>query len=108
MKNNIEGTCESPFFDLYLYSNQITKDMTRVEFCEKYKEMLDAEELTTNDVLMRIASNLSDVQEMGNGSNEHLNEVKKYIFDFMAVLRREEKYKKYEEQERQEFLNHLG
>ena len=57
---------------------------------------------------MRVASNLSDIQEMGNGSNEQLNEVKKYIFDFMAVLRREEKYKKYEEQERQEFLNYLG
>ena len=85
--------------------------MTRVEFCEKHGEFLPAEMLKTNDVLIRVASNLSDTQEMldrGMDVNQHLNEVKKYIFDFMSVLRREEQFKKYEEQEMKEFLNHLG
>jgi hypothetical protein len=85
--------------------------MTKVEFCEKYGEFLPAEMLKTTDVLMRVASNLSDSQEMldrGMDVNNHLNEVKKYIFDFMSVLRREEQYKRYEEQEMREFKNHLG
>lgn len=85
--------------------------MTKVEFCEKYGEFLPAEMLKTTDVLMRVASNLSDSQEMldrGMDVNNHLNEVKKYIFDFMSVLRREEQYKRYEEQEMREFNNHLG
>jgi hypothetical protein len=85
--------------------------MTKVEFCEKYGEYLPAEMLKTTDVLMRVASNLSDTQEMldrGMDVNQHLNEVKKYIFDFMTVLRRQEQYKKYEEQEMNEFNEHLG
>jgi len=85
--------------------------MTKVEFCEKYGEFLPAEMLKTTDVLMRVVSNLSDTQEMldrGMDVNNHLNEVKKYIFDFMSVLRREEQYKRYEEQEMREFNNHLG
>ena len=85
--------------------------MTKVEFCEKHGEYLSAEMLKTTDVLMRVASNLSDTQEMldrGMDVNNHLNEVKKYIFDFMTVLRREEQFKKYEEQEMREFNSHLG
>ena len=85
--------------------------MTKVEFCDKYGEFLPAEMLKTTDVLMRVASNLSDTQEMldrGIDVNNHLNEVKKYIFDFMSVLRHEEQFKKYEEQEMKEFNNHLG
>jgi hypothetical protein len=85
--------------------------MTKVEFCEKHGEYLPAEMLKTTDVLMRVASNLSDTQEMldrGMDVNQHLNEVKKYIFDFMTVLRRQEQYKKYEEQEMNEFNEHLG
>jgi len=85
--------------------------MTKVEFCEKYGEFLPAEMLKTTDVLMRVVSNLSDTQEMldrGMDVNNHLNEVKKYIFDFMSVLRREEQYKRYEEQEMRDFNNHLG
>jgi len=85
--------------------------MTKVEFCEKHGEYLSAEMLKTTDVLMRVASNLSDTQKMldrGMDVNNHLNEVKKYIFDFMTVLRREEQFKKYEEQEMREFINHLG
>ncbi len=85
--------------------------MTKVEFCEKHGEFLPAEMIKTNDVLMRIASNLSDTQEMlerGMNVNQQLNEVKKYLFDYMSVLRREEQYEKYEKQEMNEFLSHLG
>jgi hypothetical protein len=84
--------------------------MTRVEFCKKYDELFPAEMLKTNDVLMRVASNLSDCQEMGGNMslNEKLNNVKKYIFDFMSVIRYEERINKYENQEMEEFLNHLG
>ncbi len=85
--------------------------MTKVEFTEKHGEFLPAEMLKTTDVLMRVMSNLSDTQEMlnrGMDVNEHLNEVKKYISDYMTVLRVEEQYKKYEQQEMNEFLSHLG
>ena len=89
--------------------------MTKVEFCEKHREFLPAEMIKTTDVLMRVASNLSDVQEMmdsGMDVNQHLNEVKKYIFDFMTVLRieeqNEEKRRRYEQQEMNEFYSHLG
>ena len=85
--------------------------MTKVEFTEKHGEFLPVEMLKTTDVLMRVMSNLSDTQEMlnrGMDVNEHLNEVKKYISDYMTVLRVEEQYKKYEQQEMNEFLSHLG
>ena len=85
--------------------------MTKVEFTEKHGEFLPAEMLKTTDVLMRVMSNLSDTQDMlnrGMDVNEHLNEVKKYISDYMTVLRVEEQYKKYEQQEMNEFLSHLG
>lgn len=85
--------------------------MTKVEFTEKHGEFLPAELLKTTDVLMRVASNLSDTQEMlgmGMDVNEQLNNVKRYIFDYMSVMRREEQYQKYEEQEMREFNNHLG
>ena len=85
--------------------------MTKVEFTEKHGEFLPAEMLKTTDVLMRVMSNLSDTQEMlerGMDVNQHLNEVKKYISDYMTVLRVEERYKKYEQQEMNEFLSHLG
>lgn len=85
--------------------------MTKVEFTEKHGEFLPAEMLKTTDVLMRVMSNLSDTQEMlerGMDVNQHLNEVKKYISDYMTVLRVEEQYKKYEQQEMNEFLSHLG
>lgn len=85
--------------------------MTKVEFTEKHGEFLPAELLKTTDVLMRVASNLSDTQEMlsmGMDVNEQLNNVKRYIFDYMSVMCREEQYQKYEEQEMREFNNHLG
>lgn len=67
--------------------------MTSVEFCEKYGESQPVEMLKTNDILMRVASNLSDSQEMlglGIDINQNLNKVKEYIFDYMSVLRCEE------------------
>ena len=85
--------------------------MTRVEFCEKHGEYLSVEMLKTTDVLMRVVSNLSDTQELINRDMDaigQLNMIKEYIFDFMSVLRHEEKLKKYEEQEMNEFNNHLG
>jgi hypothetical protein len=57
--------------------------------------------LNTNDVLMRVASNLSDVQDMLGDNvevNEYLNNIKKYMFDYMSVLRQEEKFEKSESQ----------
>jgi len=75
--------------------------MTRVEFCENHRELLPDEILNTNDVLMRVASNLSDVQDMLGDNvevNEYLNNIKKYMFDYMSVLRQEEKFEKSESQ----------
>ena len=84
--------------------------MTRTEFTEKYGEWTTP---TTNDVLMRIASNLSDLHiEKDFFSPEEidtkLNNLKKYIFDYQSVLRKEESYSKYEAQEMAEFNSHLG
>lgn len=82
--------------------------MTKQEFQQKHGEW---EKFNTQDVLMRIASNLSDTQEMlymGMDANEHLNNVKRYIFDYMTVLRIEEQNARYEAQEREEFNSHLG
>ena len=84
--------------------------MTRFEFEEKYQTWSTP---NTNDVLMRIASNLSDLhiekdfftpQQM----DEKLNAIKSFIFDWQKVLRLEEQYAKYEEQEMKEFISHLG
>ena len=80
--------------------------MTRFEFEEKYQTWTTP---NTNDVLMRIASNLSDLHiekefftptQMDN----KLNALKEFIFDWQSVLRME----KQEEIEREEFLSHLG
>ena len=62
------------------------KTKTRLEFNSKW----DQHSLTdTRDVLMRIASNLSDMQ-MSGASDEKLNLLKKYIFDYSSVLKQEE------------------
>lgn len=87
--------------------------MTKVEFCEKYGEFRSAETLKTTDVLMRVASNLSDLHiEKDFFTSEQmdtkLNNLKKYIFDYQSVLRMEEMYSKQEEVEMKEFLSHLG
>lgn len=69
--------------------------MKKLEFCEKYNESYSAETLQTTDVLMRIASNLSDLHLEKNfftseQMDEKLNNLKKYIFDFHSVLRMEQ------------------
>ena len=84
--------------------------MTRFEFEEKYQTWSTP---NTNDVLMRIASNLSDLHIekdffTPNEMDEKLNAIKQFIFDWQKVLRTEERYSKYEEQEMKEFISHLG
>jgi len=84
--------------------------MTRFEFEEKYQTWSTP---NTNDVLMRIASNLSDLhieKELftPNEMDAKLNAIKQFIFDWRMVLRTEEQYAKYEEQEMKEFISHLG
>ena len=80
--------------------------MTRFEFEEKYQTWTTP---NTNDVLMRVASNLSDLHiekefftptQMDN----KLNALKEFIFDWQDVIRSEKR----EEIEREEFLSHLG
>jgi len=84
--------------------------MTRFEFEQKYQTWSTP---NTNDVLMRIASNLSDLHIekdffTPNEMDVKLNAIKEFIFDWRMVLRTEEQYAKYEEQEMKEFISHLG
>lgn len=69
--------------------------MKKLEFCEKHNESYSPETLQTTDVLMRIASNLSDLHMEQHfftpeQMDEKLNNLKKYIFDFHSVLRMEQ------------------
>ena len=87
--------------------------MTKLEFCEKHNESYTPETLQTTDVLMRIASNLSDLHIekhllTPDQLDEKLINLKRYIFDFHSVLRMEERYDLYEAQEMAEFNSHLG
>ena len=87
--------------------------MTKVEFCEKHNESLPAEMLKTTDVLMRIMSNLSDLQIekewcAPDELDDKINLIKRYASDYMTILRIEEQHKRYEEQEMREFNSHLG
>lgn len=87
--------------------------MTKLEFCEKHNESYTPETLQTTDVLMRIASNLSDLHIekhllTPDQLDEKLINLKRYIFDFHLVLRMEERYDLYEKQEMAEFNSHLG
>ena len=80
--------------------------MTRFEFEAKYQTWSTP---NTNDVLMRVASNLSDLhiekdfftpQQM----DEKLNAIKEFIFDWQSVLRTEAEY----DAQLKEFISHLG
>ena len=84
--------------------------MIKQEFQEKYGERPSME---TSDVLMRIASNLSDLQiEKDFFTPEQIdakiNALKTYISDYQTVIRAEEMSKRYYEQEMREFNAHLG
>ena len=79
--------------------------MTRNEFIQKYGEM---SMFDTQDVLMRITSNLSDMHYNRADLDDQLNALKKYIFDYKNVLRSEERMKREAEQEMKEFQEHLG
>jgi hypothetical protein len=65
--------------------------MTLEQFKEKHGFALTFafDDNLTKDVLMIIASNLSDVQHMGvsDKANEHLNNVKRFIFDYQKTLK---------------------
>jgi hypothetical protein len=80
--------------------------MTIFQFEEKYQTWSTP---NTNDVLMRVASNLSDLhiekdfftpQQM----DEKLNAIKEFIFDWQSVLRTEAEY----DAQLKEFISHLG
>ena len=63
--------------------------MTLEQFKSKHKEWHSP---STNDVLMRVASNLSDLHIekdiwTGQQIDDKLNSLKGYIFDYMDVLR---------------------
>ena len=60
--------------------------MTRYEFNKKYSERSYSD---TSDVLMRIASNLSDLQHDTDNLSDKLNLLKEYIFDYKTVIRNE-------------------
>ena len=84
--------------------------MTRFEFEKKYQTWSTP---NTNEVLLRVASNISDLHIekhilTPNEMDEKLNAIKEFIFDWRMVLRNEEQHNKYEEQEMNEFLSHLG
>jgi len=86
--------------------------MTKQEFQTTYGEI---SLFDTQDVLMRIASNLSDMQMYLSDNKEmveKMNALKNYIFDYKTVLRMEElnKIRKNREQqiEMDEFNSHLG
>jgi len=82
------------------------KVMTKNEFIQKYGEM---SMFDTQDVLMRIASNLSDMhldKKMFSEEqmDQKLNVMKTYIFDYISVMRTE----KQNALEMEEFNAHLG
>jgi len=63
--------------------------MTLKQFESKHDERFST---STNDVLMRVASNLSDLHIekdiwTGEQIDKKLNSLKRYIFDYMDVLR---------------------
>lgn len=74
---------------------------------------MPADLFTTNDVLMCVAANLSDYQierqfMTDEQIDEKFNNLKRYIFDYMDVLRAEERMRYEREAELKEFNAHLG
>lgn len=87
--------------------------MTKQEFIDKHREFQPVELFGTYDVIRRIASNLSDLhmekefftsEEMDN----KLNAMKQYMWDYVDVMLEEERNKRQQEREMEEFRNHLG
>jgi hypothetical protein len=60
--------------------------MSRDEFKEKYGEIGDS---STEDVLMIIASNLSDLQHTTSILKDRIDMLKEYIFDYKSVIKNE-------------------
>ena len=78
--------------------------MTRQDFCNKYREMYPVDLHGTADVLMRVASNLSDLQiditfRPQEEVTEKLNALKRYIFDYNEVLLEEARVNRQRERE---------
>lgn len=84
--------------------------MNRQEFAQKHNERPGFDQ---SDVLMRISSNLSDLHIekeffTPEQMDAKLNAIKVYISDYRMMTRLEEMNQRQLEQERQEFLDHLG
>jgi hypothetical protein len=60
--------------------------MSRDEFKEKYGQIGDS---SAEDVLMRIASNLSDLQHNTSILKDRIDMLKEYIFDYKSVIKNE-------------------
>ena len=87
--------------------------MTKQEFIKTHRVLMPADLFSTNDVLMCVAANLSDYQierqfMTDEQIDEKFNNLKRYIFDYMDVLRTEERSKYEQEAELEEFRSHLG
>ena len=87
--------------------------MTKQEFIKQHRVLMPAALFTTNDVLMCVAANLSDYQierqfMTDEQIDEKFNNLKRYIFDYMDVLRAEERMRYEREAELKEFNAHLG
>jgi hypothetical protein len=77
--------------------------MTKKEFIKTHGEFLTEELLTTCDVLKRIGANLSDMhieKEFMSPEeiDEKLNNMKRYIYDYIDVIRGEEREQRKQEQ----------
>jgi hypothetical protein len=104
----VKKVCSGFFYFIgigYIYLVKLT-DMTKQEFQKQYGEM---PMFDTSDVLMRIASNLSDIQlliewEQNQDANARLNSIKEYIFNYQDVIRHEARMA----EEMKEFNDHLG
>ncbi len=66
--------------------------MTRKEFAVKHDEIF-GEEVGDADVLMRIASNISDLEVDSSNLKSKAFYLKEYIFDYISVVRSERKSK---------------
>jgi hypothetical protein len=76
----------------YIYTVTIKQEqMTKQEFTTKYRSCINSD-VETRDVLLLVASNLSDLQHFGltEEANEKINSIKELIFDYMSVIRKVE------------------
>jgi hypothetical protein len=94
----------------YIYTVIKHKDMTKQEFIKEHREYLPEELFTTCDVLKRIGANLSDLhiekQFMSPEEiDEKLNNMKRYIYDYIDVILTEERTKRKQERENEQTIS---